>query len=541
MANRPAVPYRIDVLGPVAVHGPDGVVDLGGHKPRLVFALLVASADHEVSADRLIDRVWCDEPPPTCRKTLQVHISHLRRSLGAGVPLETTRFGYRLRTAGRISIDAVDFEREVRDAEAVRGVDPALASTQLAAALARWRGPAYEDVAEEPAMRAEATRLDELRLLASERRIDAELAVGRHGGVLCELERLIAEHPYHERFRAQHVLALYRCGRQADALRAFERARATLADDLGIDPGRDLRDLHRQVLDQSSELDVRAVVTVATVGASADVAPRPCVSPEVGVRVRGYDLLEQLGERAGSTVFRAYQTAVGREVALRVIAPVPNDRDAFLRRFEEECRLLARLEHPHVVPVHDFWTDEDGHAFLTMQLMPGGTLEQSCRRRTYSPRAALRIVQQVGEALAHAHRHGSVHGDVRPSNVLLDASGNAYVSDFVLDGPGPGPGHPAPEYLAPEQREGRPPGPAADIYALGVLASVLLTGLAPGDLDSAVDRDAVDRDALAVPADIVEIVRRATAERPIARFEQVDDLLDAIAGVRQRVDAVRTA
>jgi DNA-binding SARP family transcriptional activator len=527
MANRRSVPYRIEVLGPIAVHGPDGVVDLGGHKPRLVFALLVASAGCEVSADRLIDGVWGDTPPPTCRKTLQVHISHLRRSLGEGVPLETTRFGYRLRVAGEISIDAVDFEREVRDAETVCDIDPEAASTQLADALSRWRGPAYEDVADEFAIRAEATRLDELRLHAFERRIEAELARGRHDVVLCELEMLVADHPYHERFRAQHMLALYRCGRQADALRAFERARAALADDLGLDPGRELRELHRQVLEQSSELDVR---TVRAGAESPATTPARTVTPEVGISVHGYELRERLGERSGSTVFRACQTAIGREVALRVISPVPSEREAFLRRFEDECRLLARLEHPHIVPVHDFWTDDDGRAFLTMQLMLGGTLEQSCRRRAYSTRAALRIIQQVGEALAHAHRHGSVHGDLRPSNILLDGAGNAYVSDFVLDGPASGPSHPAPEYLAPEQRVGRRPGPAADIYALGVLTSVMLTERAPGELDDDVD----------APADIVEVVRRATAPKPAARFEQVDDLLAAVRGLRHHIDAVGT-
>jgi serine/threonine protein kinase len=343
--------------------------------------------------------------------------------------------------------------------------------------------------------------------------------------VLCELETLIADHPYHERFRAQHMLALYRCGRQADALRAFERARAMLADDLGLDPGRELRERHRQVLEQSSELDMWSVDVEPSVP-----APAVSVAPEVGVSVRGYDLRERLGERSGSTVFRAYQTTIGREVALRVISPVPTEREAFLRRFEDECRLLARLEHPHIVQVHDFWSDEDGRAFLTMQLMPGGTLEQSCRRRAYSTRAVLRILQQVGDALAHAHRHGSVHGDVRPSNILLDASGNAYVSDFVLDGPGPGPSHPAPEFLAPEQREGRPPGPAADIYALGVLASVMLIDVAPDELTDDVD----------APADVVELVRRATAPTPAARFEQVDDLLAAIRGLRHHIDAVET-
>jgi serine/threonine protein kinase len=119
---------------------------------------------------------------------------------------------------------------------------------------------------------------------------------------------------------------------------------------------------------------------------------------------------------------------------------------------------------------------------------------------------------------------------VRPSNILLFASGNAYVSDFVLAGRGRGPCHPARVFLAPEQRDGRPPGPAADIYALGVLASVMLIDVAPDELTDDVD----------APADVVELVRRATAPTPAARFEQVDDLLAAIRGLRHHIDAVET-
>ncbi len=282
--------YQVRVLGPISVEGPDGELDPGGSKPRLLLSLLVAAAGSIVSTERLIDGLWGDEPPVTARKTVQVHISNLRRSLGALFPLQTARAGYRIDPV-RMSIDAVRFEAElVRGATLVES-SPAEAGDVLATALQMWTGPPYADVADQEAIRPEAMRLAELRLSAIEQRIDADLRVGRHDAVLGELETLTIEHPFRERLRVLQMLVLYRSGRQTEALRAYERTRLMLADELGLDPGPALRLLYQQILDQSDELDF----VVATTHPSA-ISSGGTLSAS-GRNIRGYELRERLGGR----------------------------------------------------------------------------------------------------------------------------------------------------------------------------------------------------------------------------------------------------
>src|SRR5262245_3393864 len=158
VSRRQEFQYQVSVLGPVSVEGPDGLVDLGGPKPRLLLSLLVASAGAMVLTDWLIDGMWGDDPPPTARKAVQVHVSNLRRSLGEQFPLETTRAGYRL-TCDQLVIDAVRFETGFARGTALLEASPGEAADVLTAALALWVGPAYADVGDEAAIRPEALRL----------------------------------------------------------------------------------------------------------------------------------------------------------------------------------------------------------------------------------------------------------------------------------------------------------------------------------------------------------------------------------------------
>ena len=224
---------ELRVLGPIEALSGDVALALGGRKQRTALALLAADAGKVVATDDLIDGVWGDEPTAAARSTLHTYISNLRSRLGDVIVRDGG--GYRLQVELE-QVDAFVFERAVEEARELAATDQAQAAQTLRQALALWRGRPYADVAGSPLLDVEARRLEELRLEAVEARIDTDLALGRHAELAGELEVLCEENPVRERFRAQHMLALYRSGRQAEALRAYQKTRAYLADELGLEP-----------------------------------------------------------------------------------------------------------------------------------------------------------------------------------------------------------------------------------------------------------------------------------------------------------------
>jgi DNA-binding SARP family transcriptional activator len=234
----------VRVLGPVEVSVEGRPIALGAGKQRALLAMLALQAGSTVSTDRLIDGLWGERPPATATKLVQVYVSQLRKALAAagnGSRIVTRGHGYLLRL-GPEDVDARRFERLVAQGAGRE-------------ALALWRGPALDDVADEPFAAAEARRLEELRLTAIELAIDTDLAAGRHREVVGELAALVVEEPLREKFHAQRMLALYRCGRQADALDAYRQARATLVDAIGVEPGPELRRLQEAILRQDAGLE----------------------------------------------------------------------------------------------------------------------------------------------------------------------------------------------------------------------------------------------------------------------------------------------
>jgi predicted ATPase/DNA-binding SARP family transcriptional activator/Tfp pilus assembly protein PilF len=218
----------------------------------MTFRVLVHAND-PVSKERLIDALWGEAPPPTAARSLHNHVSALRKALGDG-RIVTEAGGYRLVVADD-ELDAARFDALAEQgAAALATDDPDRAADLLREALALWRGPAFGDLAHETVMSGYAASLDERRLSVLEDRIDADLALGRHGPLVAELERLVTQHPLRERLRGQQMLALYRSGRQADALAAYADARRYLVDELGIEPGPALRELERAVLEHDPAL-----------------------------------------------------------------------------------------------------------------------------------------------------------------------------------------------------------------------------------------------------------------------------------------------
>ena len=254
------------LLGSLDVAERDRSLPLGGSKQRALLADLLLHANAVVPVERLIDDLWGASPPATVAKSVQVYVSRLRKQLGDG-RLVTRPPGYVLRV-DPLELDVARFEALVTRA---RGAEPEVAAARLREALALWRGPPLADLAYEPFAQAEIARLEELRLAALEQRIDAELATGRHAELVGELEALAAEHPLREGLRGRLMLALYRSGRQAEALEVYRRTRRALVDELGVEPSRRLQELERAILAQAPSLDAgpRAVPPGARDGGGA--------------------------------------------------------------------------------------------------------------------------------------------------------------------------------------------------------------------------------------------------------------------------------
>jgi predicted ATPase/DNA-binding SARP family transcriptional activator len=251
---RTLVSMDVRVLGPVEVGDEHGPVALGSPKERALLALLVVHANKVVSVDRLADELWDGSPPDQAVAAVRVYVSHLRKVLPEG-RLVTRGSGYAL-LVDDAELDAARFEHRAAEGrtQLQAGDAPAAAAT-LRTALAEWRGTAFDGVQPTANVSAETSRLSEEHLGVLEDRIDADLRCGRHREVVGELTTLVGEHPLRERLWGQLIVALYRCGRQADALRAYQQARTKLVDELGVEPGAELRRIEAMVLAQDTSLD----------------------------------------------------------------------------------------------------------------------------------------------------------------------------------------------------------------------------------------------------------------------------------------------
>ena len=256
------------ILGPLEVTVDGQRIRLGGASLRALLSALLLHANEVVSSDRLIDDLWGEEPPGSGATALQVRVSQLRKALGpAAERLETTPPGY----VFRVRPEELDLDRFSRLVEEADGSEAAVGSEKLREALSLWRGPPLADCAYEPFAQAAIGRIAQLQLTAMERRIEAELMLGRHSEVVGELEALVVEHPLRETLRGQLMLALYRCGRQAEALAVYRTTRRALVEGLGIEPSPALQELEKAILRQNPELNL---VRLPAPERSILVAPR---------------------------------------------------------------------------------------------------------------------------------------------------------------------------------------------------------------------------------------------------------------------------
>ena len=238
------------ILGPLEVEADGHVLPIGSRQPRALLTVLLLDANRVVSRDRLVAALWGDDPPERAANALQVYVSQLRKSLGADV-IVTQQRGY----AVRVTDGDLDLERFESLVAASRRSEPAAAAGLLREALSLWRGEPLADLAERPYVEGDRRRLEELRLGAFEARVEADLALGRHAELVAELEPFVRGHPLRERLRGQLMLALYRCGRQADALEVYRSGRRLLNEELGLEPDDELQRLERAILNHDPWLD----------------------------------------------------------------------------------------------------------------------------------------------------------------------------------------------------------------------------------------------------------------------------------------------
>jgi DNA-binding SARP family transcriptional activator len=304
---------RFGILGPLLIDDGEDLVDAPSRRLRVLLAALLVQAGQAVSAEVLADVVWDGSLPPGAADTLRTHVMRLRRAMGpqAGARLVTRYPGYLIQ-ADEDEVDVLRFGRLCRDGgAAARAGSWPQASHILAEALELWRGPALADVPSQLLQRDEVPRLNQLRLQAQEWRIDADLHLGRHADLIGELQALATEHPLRERVHAQLMLALYRCGRQGEALAAYQRARAALIEELGAEPGNELRELHQQILTADPALQLQD--GAARRPRSAADMPRQLPAPVPQFTGRGKELaaLTRLLDQAARAAPAVAISAIG--------------------------------------------------------------------------------------------------------------------------------------------------------------------------------------------------------------------------------------
>jgi WD40 repeat protein/DNA-binding SARP family transcriptional activator len=319
---------EISVLGPVEVSAGGRPVAIGAGKPRALLALLALHEGSTISTDRLVEGLWGEEPPATAAKMVQLYVSQLRKALagGGGAEIVTRGRGYELRLANG-GFDARRFEELIVDG-------------RPRAALELWRGAPLADVADEPFAAAEIRRLEELRLAALEQAVDRDLAAGHHREVLGELEALVAQQPLRERLHAQRMLALYRCGRQAEALEAYRDARRALVEQIGVEPGPELRRMHEAILRQDASLE-------AVVEEPVELPPELDAGTPLAGRAAELDWLREHWRRAhggaGRLVLVAGVRGIGKtRLAAELACEVQGDRVAVLYASGDDAPTGAR-------------------------------------------------------------------------------------------------------------------------------------------------------------------------------------------------------
>ncbi|KPK11168.1 MAG: hypothetical protein AMJ56_06610 [Anaerolineae bacterium SG8_19] len=530
----------LGVFGPF--QGNLGTAPLPGFRTLKVQALLVYLAIEQDphSRESLMTLLWPGLPERSARGNLRQIIYYLRKMIpevtsresgGNGlVPLFiANRSTIQLNPVAAIEVDAHHFESCLQSSQNHIHLDLLACRDcryQLEKAIGLYRGDFLEDFylddsnefEEWAQVWREAYRrkaLDALEVLTTMSIHQKEYPKARaYAEQQLEIDDL-RESAYRQ---VMEVMAL--SGQRADALMVYERCRRHLAEELGMAPAKRTTELYERILVGELSFD-----TFLSEG------------------VRGYELKDEIGEGTYGTIHRAVQSNVGREVAVKVIRRKYANDPEFIRRFEAEAQTVARLEHPHIVPLYDYWRDPDG-AYLVMRYLRGGNLLTALASGPWDPGPAGRLLEQIAGALSVAHGQGVVHRDIKPANILLDEASNAYLSDFgiakdltgEIQMTAQGAVIGTPDYISPEQILNDPITQQSDIYSLGAVLYETLTGEKPFP-DSSVANliykhlhepvPLVSASRPDLPAQIDLVIQRATAKRPVDRYADALEMAEA--------------
>ena len=374
---------RICVLGPLSLEVRGGAVALTSTRQQRLLLALVLAGPRGLDVDELVERVWAPaDAPPSSVGSLRTYVNRLRRAIGDDErpsPAVATRpGGYRLDRDG-VAVDADEFTDLL--AAARRELDPSRRAATVAQALALWRGPALVEVADRDWAQPEAERLGALRVEAEELRVEVLGDLGQHAEAATEATRLLEDRPFHDGLRERQVAALYRAGRQRDALRAIDEHRRRLVDELGLDPSPRLAELEHRILDHEETLDPTATA---------------------GRALRGYRLHEVFRTTPRSIVYRATQPGQHGDVAVEILGADIAADAGFVQRFESMAKATRSLDQPGVVRLVDSWREPE-HACLVWEWVNGTTLTDVLRAGLMSIGPGSRSRQGTGRHPRRLH------------------------------------------------------------------------------------------------------------------------------------------
>jgi WD40 repeat protein/serine/threonine protein kinase/two-component SAPR family response regulator len=541
---------EISLLGPFAVKvNGEPLTAFRMLKVKALLIYLMAESHQAHRREQLMTLLWPGMPESSARANLRQVLFHLRQAIpdfdvdGTAVPFFiANRYTIHLNPAAPVTIDVVQFDAWLDQVKTHNHVDILTCTTcykWLETAVSLYRdhflSDFYLDDSNEFEAWAEITRQQYRRKVLDALDTLTAIAIRRatYPDARRTAERQIAIDNLHESAYRQLMEILALSGQRAEALVCYESLRRLLTEELGMDPADRTTELYEKI--QAGDLRF-------------DRLPLP--------GVRGYELKEEIGAGTFGVIHRAVQTAVSREVAIKIIHPRYANQPEFIRRFETEAQIIARLEHPHIVPLYDFWREPDG-AYLVMRLLGGGNLLTNLQSGIWSPERTRHFLDQIALALFAAHQRGIIHRDIKPANILFDHDGNAYLSDFGI-AKNLHEAHPLTadgdiigtlDYISPEQIQAGEITPQSDIYSLGAVLYEMLSGEKPF---AGLHPAALIRSHLSEPLPLVSksqpnfpprmdsVIQQATAKQPQDRFPSVMALAEAFAAALNDHAAIST-
>ncbi len=534
-----------------------------GFTSRKAEALLVYLAVEKTTAHRresLFTLLWPGMPESSARNNLRQVLFSLRKAIPEVTAIDldeepvplllTDRQTVQVNPAAPVEVDIWQIDQllemvQVHDHLNLAGCEACVGSLEKVISLYRGSflsnfyledSSEFEDWAEANREAYRGKALSTFETLA-----EIYIQKGDYEGASSFAEGQLKIDPLREGAYRQLMEMYSKSGQRTEAIRAYQRCARILDIELGTSPSRETTALYEIISGEDLQ------------GASA--------TPREG-SIRGYQIREHLGSGHTGMVYRAFQPVINRDVAVKVIAPQFANHPDFIRRFEVEAQLVARLEHPYIVPLYDYWRDPSG-AYLVMRWLKGGSLQDDLARGPWMPEPAVQFINQISAALSFAHRQGVVHCDIKPGNILLDEENSAYLTDFgiaILTGPlaqlsqyidigDDGSSSGSLGYTSPEVARGQQTTPLADVYSLGVVLFELLTAHHPfpGLEGQALIQKhlteplpSVRKLRAELPPAVDEVIQQATNKDPGQRYQDVGQLAKAFRQAISPEIAVRT-